>query len=362
MPKQKELLTTYDQIINAKSFRDLILISLDELIKDKNIKEPEDIFTFPVYPKEIANTNNSSNLSIAKTITNECIEGANVCGAQTKGTKDENSNLNVSYKLKEADKLKTLINIVDKEKNVCFNEDELIDILNKKYKNELFVYEKPKYSVSEIKKTVASEDSIQKLDAIDITTQDDALIEENRSNIERVDGTVLGNLFHSFLEHYDFETNVKDFIEKDNIGKKFEALNDYIDKINTFLSSDLANNIKKAKKENKLFREQRFMIEVPLSNIKSYLNENNNDFKDVSSPLIIVQGVIDLFYIDDDDNIILLDYKTDGILNGNIIEDDFIKKYEIQLEIYEKALYQLTRKKVKQKHIYSFALNKDILL
>ena len=71
---------------------------------------------------------------------------------------------------------------------------------------------------------------------------------------------------------------------------------------------------------------------------------------------ILVQGIIDLYYINQYDEIILVDYKTDWIEEGD--EQILLDKYAKQLEIYEKALKQALGKPVSKKYIYSVCLNK----
>ncbi len=83
---------------------------------------------------------------------------------------------------------------------------------------------------------------------------------------------------------------------------------------------------------------------------------------------IIVQGIIDAFYIkkdkDGNDYIVLLDYKTDAIKKKISDEEKFsqelIDKYKIQLLTYAKVLEDLTGYKVKEIYIYSFAINKAV--
>ena len=53
-----------------------------------------------------------------------------------------------------------------------------------------------------------------------------------------------------------------------------------------------------------------------------------------------------------------MDYKTDRIGQGE--ESKLIERYRTQLEDYALALEQMLHKKVKQKYIYSFALQKAI--
>ena len=74
---------------------------------------------------------------------------------------------------------------------------------------------------------------------------------------------------------------------------------------------------------------------------------------------ILVQGIIDAYFIEDG-KIILVDYKTDRVRTGQ--EQKLIDLYHVQLEDYAEALERMTGMKVKEKFIYSFTLQKEILL
>ena len=73
---------------------------------------------------------------------------------------------------------------------------------------------------------------------------------------------------------------------------------------------------------------------------------------------ILVQGIIDLYYINKNDELILLDYKTDFVKE----ETDLIDKYKIQLDIYKRALEYSLKRKVDKVYIYSLCLQKAIEL
>ena len=72
----------------------------------------------------------------------------------------------------------------------------------------------------------------------------------------------------------------------------------------------------------------------------------------------MIQGIIDLYYIDQDDKIVLVDYKTDRIE----AEEELIKRYSSQLNYYKRALEDITGKEVKETIIYSLKLEKEITI
>ena len=73
--------------------------------------------------------------------------------------------------------------------------------------------------------------------------------------------------------------------------------------------------------------------------------------------MIVVQGIIDAFF-EEEDGLVVLDYKTDKVTK----EEQLVEKYHMQLDYYARALSQITGKHVKEKMIYSFELQKEIIL
>jgi len=78
-----------------------------------------------------------------------------------------------------------------------------------------------------------------------------------------------------------------------------------------------------------------------------------------SEELVLIQGIIDA-YLEEEDGLVLIDYKTDYILQGQ--EEILIKRYGKQMDYYQKALEQIAGKRVKERIIYSFSLNKEVPL
>lgn len=70
---------------------------------------------------------------------------------------------------------------------------------------------------------------------------------------------------------------------------------------------------------------------------------------------MLVQGIIDVCF-EEDGELVVLDYKTDKIWS----EQKLLEKYQSQLEYYARALEQITGKKVREKIIYSFTMQKEI--
>ena len=168
-------------------------------------------------------------------------------------------------------------------------------------------------------------------------------------------GAEKGTIMHlclqklNYKEEYDLEKlkrMVKFLIEKEIIlPKEAESVN--YNKLLEFLKSDIWKEMKEAK-----LVEQ----EKPF-----YVNIKANEIYDVKSEEdILVQGIIDLYYINKDDELILVDYKTDYVENNN--EEILKEKYDIQLAIYKKALEKALDRKVDKVYIYSTWLGRAITI
>ena len=125
--------------------------------------------------------------------------------------------------------------------------------------------------------------------------------------------------------------------------KEREAINPY--KILQFTKSKIWEQLKNAKE---YYQERPFYINVPASEIYNEDIEEN----------ILVQGIIDLYFVNEIGNIVLVDYKTDYVENGKELE--LVEKYKNQLELYKQALEEALNTKVDKVYIYSVYLEKEI--
>jgi len=122
-----------------------------------------------------------------------------------------------------------------------------------------------------------------------------------------------------------------------------KAINMY--KLYSYTKSELFNQIRNAKK---VYKEQPFYINLTANEIYDNGLYDN----------ILVQGIIDLYFINEKGEVVLVDYKTDYVENGK--ENELVDKYKKQLEIYQKALEQSLGKSVDKCYIYSVYLEKLI--
>ena len=181
----------------------------------------------------------------------------------------------------------------------------------------------------------------------------------NKPNFMREDkedvitATQKGTLIHLCMQRLD-ETKeytlekIQDLIEdllkrKIITEKEANSINPY--KVLEFTKSMIWKELKNAKK---VYKERPFFINIPAKEI--YEEEIEDE--------ILVQGIIDLYYINQDNEVILVDYKTDYVAKGK--ENELVKKYISQLELYKKALEESLQRKVDKTYIYSVYLGKEI--
>ena len=125
--------------------------------------------------------------------------------------------------------------------------------------------------------------------------------------------------------------------------KELEAIDPNV--VLKFTKTKIFEELKNAKEYHK---EAPFYINVPANRVvNTSLNEN-----------VIVQGIIDLYYITNDDKLVLLDFKTDFVKFGE--EEILIKRHKPQLMLYKDALEKGLNRKVDYVYIYSTKLGKEI--
>lgn len=132
----------------------------------------------------------------------------------------------------------------------------------------------------------------------------------------------------------DIQNMILNLVEKEIITQN-EADAIDVNLIYQYTKSQLFEELRKAKEVHK---EQPFYINIPA---KDVVSEAENSKKN-----ILVQGIIDLYYIDKNDNLVLIDFKTDYISNEPNAKEKILDKYKVQLEIYKTALEQALDRKV----------------
>lgn len=114
-----------------------------------------------------------------------------------------------------------------------------------------------------------------------------------------------------------------------------------------FLESPLATRMAAADKAGRLYKEKPFVMGLPAEKV----------YHVKSDEIILVQGIIDVFFLEGEDYVIM-DYKTDSVKTPA----QLIGRYQTQLELYADAVEKNKKRPVKEKLIYSFHLGETIIV
>jgi ATP-dependent helicase/nuclease subunit A len=175
---------------------------------------------------------------------------------------------------------------------------------------------------------------------------------------EAMTGAARGTAYHRVMECLDYtkvgtaeelKFQVEALVKQEKL-KTEEAASIRIRDLEVFAASPIGQRMKQAAKTGNLYREQPFVISEQASLLDPSWNGEEQ---------VLVQGIIDAYFLENDE-IVLVDYKTDRVHRGE--EQKLIDLYHVQLEDYARALERMLLRKVKETYIYSFTLGKEIRL
>lgn len=254
--------------------------------------------------------------------------------------------------------------IMEKQKNdlLEWDRNQIYDPNWKEVLHEMIQYEYPygveenipsKMTVSELKKRSYLEE-----EAGETLFEPDMPIPKFMQQEVATTNTMRGTIYHKVMQELDLEKiekssdikrELKRMIEKGLISEEDAGLI-HVSKIWTCLKSPVMKRMRLCSQRSQVFRECQFMMGIPANQIQKNVK---------SQEVVIVQGVIDVYFVEEDE-IVLLDYKTDHIEKNE--EQILIDRYKAQLEYYQEAIEKMTQKKVKEKYIYSFSLGREFAL
>lgn len=248
-------------------------------------------------------------------------------------------------------------------------ESKLDKKFKSKYKFESSENKPSSISVSEIKKMLNqdSEEEEKNSSIFEKKYSDDMKIPEFlHKGEEKIEFSAAerGTLFHLAMQLLDFpafknkeddkdiENEIESQIEsivKRNIMTDEEANTININWIKRFIKSDIFKIILKADEEERLYKEKAINYSININRV--YKDEDIDD-----SERMMMVGIIDLFFEDEDGNLVLMDYKTDFVPDNNyeMIEE----RYKVQLQMYKEAMENISGKKVKKVYLYMFSKGK----
>lgn len=164
-----------------------------------------------------------------------------------------------------------------------------------------------------------------------------------------------GTAMHMVMQHI----NLRESITVESIDAKMDEMvmkellteeqREEIDakQIIMFFETALGRRMIKA---NVIKREIPFSLAFPAS-------EMYPDWNGADEP-VLIQGIIDCIF-EDDQGLVLVDYKTDGItdrFNGGFTEAKAVleDRYRVQIEMYGRALEQILKREVDEKYLFFF--------
>ena len=201
-------------------------------------------------------------------------------------------------------------------------------------------------------------------------------------------GALRGTAVHRVMECYDFasEKSVQEQMEAMEKEEKITADMRALVKeqiVADFVSSETGKRMALAQRMGALYREKPFVMGFTEEELENYgfgagaqMIENEVQTENAQQEIVLenvsrenhmheedltlIQGIIDVFWIEDD-GITVLDYKTDRVDTAQ----ELIDRYATQLKLYADALervFAARKLKVKEILIYSFSLEQLITL
>lgn len=218
-----------------------------------------------------------------------------------------------------------------------------------------------KVTVSELKRMhLEEEESLPKeirlfLEEETENEEDDSTYPEFLKPEKTISGSDRGTIYHHIMELIPFTADMSEAEVAKALNRmvcdgrlKQEERDAVADlKLVKFFASELGRRMCNAENKGRLFREQPFVIGLPAKELYT-------DFD--SGEIILVQGVIDAFF-EEEDGLVLMDYKTDRIHEN--AKEELTRKYQSQLGYYRTALERLTKKTVKEVWFYAFGTGED---
>jgi ATP-dependent helicase/nuclease subunit A len=202
------------------------------------------------------------------------------------------------------------------------------------YEHQLSTELPSKLSVSDLKKKSSLWETKYNIEGL---RRPKFLIEETE-----LTGAEVGTLMHKVLQSIDpysddYHQAFQVVVEKGIISEDQVVYID-IERIEKFFNSPLGTRLRASQH---LENEKAFVLSKSI--------EGSED--------ILVQGIIDCYFIEDG-QVVLLDYKTDKVSNGK----ELIKRYHSQLSLYKEAIESITGLNVKESYIYSLYLDEAFTL
>lgn len=169
---------------------------------------------------------------------------------------------------------------------------------------------------------------------------------------KKLSGERRGTIVHLILSKI---TNEKNMEEANNLIEKLVAKNAITEEEKASIDMNMIKNYLNSELYNEILQAKEVHRETPF-----YLNIDSGEIYEGTNEPILVQGVIDIYYISKNDELVLVDYKTDYIKEKETGKEELTQEYKAQLDLYKRALEKALKRKVDKACIYSTSLNECI--
>lgn len=249
-------------------------------------------------------------------------------------------------RVKKAELIKDMANF-KKQDNSCLKE-EIARRLNSKYEYINSINIPTKLSVTDLK--VLKQERLEQVKYKIPVLKDIPLFKEHFIEFTK---TEIGTIVHFVMQHL----NIMESLTQENISeqikkmvhkrllteKEAEVVN--LEMLHEFFCTDIGRRMKES---HYIKREVPFVIKKNANEIINSLNRDD---------YILIQGIIDC-YFHEDDKVVIIDYKTDKIVDGNL--EAIKQEYSPQILSYKEAVEKITCKKVKACYLYLFDIGQAV--
>lgn len=215
-----------------------------------------------------------------------------------------------------------------------------------------------KISVSKLSPSALDPDDRETVDLLREVAAPVPTFMEEKHAPERRDRGISTHLFMQFTNLSDPFIDVREEAARlcnEGFIKESDAEGLYLTEIKQFFRSDIYRLMFDAMCSDRIFeREYRFNVRLDASRFTTDLGLKT----ELKGEKLLVQGVIDCFFENEDGTLTVLDYKTDRIREDDL--DEFVERHRSQLSYYKDALERLTKRKVSKTVLYSFCLGRKI--
>lgn len=280
--------------------------------------------------------------------------------------KEELGSLKEAQQVEMAHKRESLMNW-DTTKAYSDYQLDIKKQLSYQYPHETAIMLPTKVSVSEVKRKSYVENLMDEMSEKDYIVETPFNFNDNEEvpkpsfikEKENLVGAKRGTLIHSVFEHWDYlKIQEREALELEIdqliLERKLEPEVKKVISIEQLIRMSQSEIVQKMRQAKHVEKEKAFIYLAPAKVVDSKYPQDEE---------ILIQGVIDAYFIDEE-GITLLDYKTDYVDKTQIeaSKEKIKARYKKQLEFYAMALEGITKISVAHRYIYLYNINEWIEL